>query len=291
MKIAVTGAGGFLGTELLKQFSKIADVEVYAFSFDFERKRDTYVKSNNIISVDNSEAVDFNYSAVDVLINCAFPRNVSDETFAKGLDFIQMVIEKAANDNVGSVINISSQSVYSQVRTAPADESFPPVLESKYAVGKYWSELFVNTVCRNIKHTNLRLASLIGTGFNQRITNKFAAKVIAGEQITVSGGNQLFGFLNVRDAADAIITVALDVGAWKEVYNLGASSAYTLLQIAQTAVEIGRQSSYEVSDSICSGEGDWQNTALCCDLFCNRFQWNPAYSLTDTMQEIFQSMR
>lgn len=291
MKIAVTGAGGFLGTELLRQFSKIADVEVYAFSFDFERKRDTYVKSNNIISVDNSEAVDFNYSAVDVLINCAFPRNVSDETFAKGLDFIQMVIEKAANDNVGSVINISSQSVYSQVRTAPADESFPPVLESKYAVGKYWSELFVNTVCRNIKHTNLRLASLIGTGFNQRITNKFAAKVIAGEQITVSGGNQLFGFLNVRDAADAIITVALDVGAWEEVYNLGASSAYTLLQIAQTAVEIGRQSSYEVSDSICSGEGDWQNTALCCDLFCNRFQWNPAYSLTDTMQEIFQSMR
>lgn len=291
MRIAVTGAGGFLGTELLRQFSQMADIEVNAFSFDFERKRETYVKSNNIISVDNSEATQFDYSEIDVLINCAFPRNVSDETFAKGLDFIQMVIEKAANDNVGSVINISSQSVYSQLRTAPADENFPPVLESKYAVGKYWSELFVNTVCRNIRHTNLRLASLIGTGFNQRITNKFAAKVIAGEQITVSGGNQLFGFLNVRDAADAIITVAISEGDWEEVYNLGTFSAYTLLQIAQTAVEIGRQSGYEVSDLICAGEGDWHNSVLCCNLFCNRFQWNPAYSLTDTMQEIFQSMR
>ena len=61
-----------------------------------------------------------------------------------------------------------------------ADEQTPAVLESKYAVGKYWSELFVNTLFQGIRHTNLRMASLIGAGFDQRITNKFAKSNIVG---------------------------------------------------------------------------------------------------------------
>ena len=36
MKIAITGAGGFLGTELLRQLTTREDAEVYAFTFDFE---------------------------------------------------------------------------------------------------------------------------------------------------------------------------------------------------------------------------------------------------------------
>lgn len=290
MNIAITGAGGFLGTELLRQLSKKLDVTVYAFTFDFERNRETYIISDNIISLDNSEATQFDYSEIDVLINCAFPRNVSDETFAKGLDFIQIVIEKAANDNVGSVINISSQSVYSQLRMAPADESFPPVLESKYAVGKYWSELFVNTVCRNIRHTNLRMASLIGAGFNQRITNKFVAKVIAGEQITISGGEQIFGFFDIRDAASGIIKTALSDGEWQEVYNLGTNNAYTLREIAESSLALGKEFGFTVSNPVYTDSDDWQDSALDCRLFMNRFSWKPKYSMKDTINSIYRAL-
>lgn len=97
MKIAITGAGGFLGTELLRQLAQRKDVTVYAFTFDFERQRDTYIISDNIITLDNSEAEKFDFSDTDVLINCAFPRNVSDDTFAKGLNFLQSVIEKVSS--------------------------------------------------------------------------------------------------------------------------------------------------------------------------------------------------
>ena len=288
MKIAVTGAGGFLGTELLRQMSERKDITVYAFTFDFERNRETYISSDNIITLDNSEASAYDYSDIDVLINCAFPRNVSDDTFAKGLDFIQAVIEKAVSDKVGSVINISSQSVYSQVRKEPASEKDSVILESKYAVGKYCSELFVNTVCRNIRHTNLRMASLIGAGFNQRITNKFALKTVKGEQISIMGGKQLFGFLDVRDAADGIITVALSENEWAEVYNLGSDEAYTLLGIAESAVETGRKFGYTAPVPIVSGEGEWQNSSLKCSCFRNRFGWKNKYSLADTLNAIYE---
>lgn len=293
MKIAITGAGGFLGTELLKQLSAHKEVTVYAFTFDFERNRSTYISSDNIITLDNSDAAGFDYSSVDVLINCAFPRNVENADFAKGLDFIQRVIEKAAKDNVGSVINISSQSVYDPARTQPADENSAIILETKYAVGKYWSELFVNSMSRNIRHTNLRMASLIGPGFDQRITNKFAKKVIDGEQITVIGGDQLFGYLDVRDAASGIITVALSEGNWEEVYNLGTESAYTLEQIAQTAVQVGREIGFDANNVIVADKepGSYRNSSISCDRFKQRFASEFDYDLNTSIIDIFELLR
>lgn len=206
------------------------------------------------------------------------------------MDFIQKIIEKAASDQVGAVINVSSQSVYSQQRTSPADESFPIVLESKYAVGKYWSELFVNTVCRNIRHTNLRMASLIGAGFNQRITNKFAAKVIASEQIMIAGGEQLFGFLDVRDAAAGIIKVVLSDGIWNEVYNLGTNSGYTLRQIAEAVAEQGTDFGYKAPKLECFSSDEWHNSSIICNRFMNDFSWTPEYDLRSTINSIFKSL-
>lgn len=293
MIIAITGAGGFLGTELLRRLSEKKDITVYAFTFDFERERSTYIKADNIMTFDNSDAAGFDFSSVDVLINCAFPRNVEGAGFSKGLDFISSVIEKAAHDRVGSVINISSQSVYSQSRTEAADENAEINLESKYAVGKYWSELFVNSVCRDIRHTNLRMASLIGAGFDQRITNKFAAKIINGEQLTVLGGEQRFGYLDVRDAASGIISVALSEGDWDEVYNLGNDGSYTLQEIAQAAVEVGRELGYEVKDPVVNENTDdkKQNSALDCESFEKRFAWEAQFGILDTLTDIFKNNR
>lgn len=289
MTIAITGAGGFLGTQLLKQLSDRKDVTVYAFTFEAERNRSSFIKADNIIDVDNSEAQTFDYSKVDVLINCAFPRNVEGAGFSQGLFFIQKVIEKAANDKVGSVINISSQSVYDQSRETPADENTDIILDTKYAVGKYCSELFVNSVCRNIRHTNLRMASLIGAGFDQRITNKFVKQIMNDQQLTVIGGEQRFGYLDVRDAASGIIAVALSDGDWDEVYNLGNDKSYTLIEIAQTAIEVGREFGYKTKDIIVKEDttNSKQNSSLVCNRIEMRFSWKARYKLKETLTKIF----
>ncbi|MCM1132932.1 MAG: NAD(P)-dependent oxidoreductase [Ruminococcus flavefaciens] len=236
-KIAITGAGGFLGTALMNRLVVRTDVLVYAFSFDFERSRETFVRGENIIPVDNSEVGSFDFSDIDVVINCAFPRNAASDIIADGLDFMAEVLRKSAVS--GAVINISSQSVYNTHRTEPAKETDKCCLETKYAVGKYASELMNNTLCGNIPHTNIRMASLIGPKFDQRVTNKLVETALKTGKLTVNDDNQFFGYLDIEDAVSGILSL-LEIPAenWKSVYNLGDSATYSLKMIAETIAEV-----------------------------------------------------
>ena len=134
------------------------------------------------------------------------------------------------------------------------------------------------------------MASLIGAGFNQRITNQFAMKIRAGEQITLTGGDQLFGFLDVRDAAAGILTVAYSEGAWDEAYNLGTDAAYTLLDIANTAHSVGAECGFTAPEPIVTGAGEWQNSAILCGRLYDRFGWKPSYALRDTVESIYAAL-
>ena len=235
--IAITGAGGFLGSALLKQLVTRQDVRIYAFTFDFERERPDFIKNEAVIPVDNSEVDSFDFSRVDVVIHCAFPRNAASSIIADGLDFVAKVLKKAAS--AGAVINISSQSVYDPNRTAPAKETDKCFLDSKYAVGKYASELLNNTLCAGIPHTNIRMASLIGPNFDQRVTNKLVNIALETGSLTVNDDAQYFGYLDIEDAARGILSL-LDIPAqnWKTVYNLGSARTYTLKTIAETVADV-----------------------------------------------------
>ena len=193
---------------------------------------------------------------------------------------------------MGAVINISSQSVYSQQRTEQATEETPLNLETSYAVGKYAAELLTNTLCAAIPHTNLRLASLIGAGFDQRVPNKLIAKAFAGEELKVLRGPQYYGFLDVRDAADAITAViSSDTGAWAEVYNLGTNEAYTLEDIAKTVVEIyNKKFSANLTYRTELSEKSF-NSALNCRIFNKDFHWKPRHILRDTIQWVFDQKK
>lgn len=186
-KILITGAGGFLGRYLIEAcFHK--EFEIIAIS---SQKESLYKQfsGTDILVVDKLEALSTDWSKIDVLINCAFPRNVDGEKIAEGLEYVAKVLEKANRDGVGFVINISSQSVYSQNRCEAANENTSVCLDTKYAIGKYVTELMTNSICREIRHTNLRMASLIGPEFEQRLVNKFIKSALVGENLKLIGAS------------------------------------------------------------------------------------------------------
>lgn len=289
MRVLITGGSGFLGTELVRQLAKKYEIQVIALTSQ-EKKLGQIAKYASNITVIGQNAVfepDFVFSDIDVLINCAFPRNGDGIQMANGLHYINSLMETAVTGGVKSVINISSQSVYSQMRLEEAAEDTELNLESKYAIGKYAVELMTNSLCHAIPHTNIRMASMIGVGFDQRLVNKFVKQVLAGNNLSIKGGKQLFGFLDVRDAASAIITVA-EGSNWDEVYNLGSDRSYSLLEIAECVQNTVSKANIQKTQIELVETDDWQNSSVNSARFRKQFGWNERYTLEDTIKWILQ---
>ena len=290
-KIVITGASGFLGRHLVERLKDDEQYEVYALSSKPDDLRDKIGGKNisyyhkNMLSTDMFEE--------SIVINCAYPRNSTGMAIADGLKYIQMVFEHAVEGGASAIINISSQSVYSQQRTEPATEETLVCLESPYAVGKYSVELMLESICKVSKtcYTSLRMASLIGPEFDQRIVNRFVKQALESGKLTVKRNQQRFGFFDVEDAVDGITSMlGTDELRWKSVYNLGGTGAYTLVDIAENVKNIVDTETGKKVE-ICVLDGDEKgNSELDSSLFFNDFGFKSSYSLGRSVGSIIKQM-
>lgn len=290
-RILITGAGGFLGTELVRQMAGNSEVQILALTSQKDKLKQACNNTDNVKMLDRNAVFEsaFSFAEIDILINCAFPRNNDGIQMADGLKYISDLLETAVAGGVKAVINISSQSVYSQVRTEPATESTQLNPETIYAVGKYATELMTNCICCNIPHTNIRMASLIGAEFDQRLVNKFVKQAFVGNPLSIKGGKQMFGFLDVRDAAAAIIAVA-EGSDWKSVYNLGPQQSYSLIEIAECVQNIVSNFGYAKTAVELIKTDDWQNSSLDSSRLREQFGWKERFSLEDTISDIIKAL-
>lgn len=294
MKLIITGAGGFLGQELIRQLALEEDYYIYALTSQTEKLKEKYA-DNSRVQVCHKDILlkeDISLANTDVLINCAFPRNSSGEQFEDGLEYIKNILLSAVKFGVGAVINISSQSLYNQHRQSPANEVDSVCLDSMYALGKYTIEMLVKVICSDIVYTNIRMASLIGPGFDQRVTNKFVNKAFQAEELSVKNGNQYFGFLDVEDAARGILKLMqTPFEKWKNIYNLGSQKGYTLLDIAKVVAEV-MEKHYGKKVMIEIIEDNFQvNSTIDSALLMKDTGYHPQISLEDSILRIAQSVR
>lgn len=289
INLIITGASGFLGSNLVCSLQGRDDVFIHAFSSkSAQNSKNVCYHDRNFIFTEQGRKL-LNKA---VVINCAFPRNTTGTQMADGLEYIRSLFEAAAENNAEAVINISSQSVYSSVREVPADESTPPCLDTTYAVGKYASELLLESICRNIPHTNIRLASLIGAGFNQRIVNRFVMQALETGSLTVKENKKIFSFMDISDAAAGIISMLdSDFSKWKPVYNLGTDNAYSLTDIARTVNEvISERENISINISTEHNE-DTGSSSLCNDLFLSDFGYKAETELKQSVVKIYNAIK
>lgn len=280
-RIVITGAGGFLGKELLFMGR---DLNIVAVS-----SQKVKVSTNTILIDRNNFFDDFRFMDTDILVNCAFPTYANGTQIADGMEFVKKLLMKAENEAVGGVINISSQSVHGLKRTDIASEISPISLESVYAAGKYATELLTNSLCRNIPHMNIRMASLIGADSGQRVINRMIRKVVRGEDLTVAMNARRFGFLDVRDAAAALLRLVqmLDNG-WEETYMLGSGHAYSLKEMADTILNEYKKynsNGFEIRQVDSDETG---NSGVDSSKLYSLLGWKPEYTLADSVSDIMK---
>ena len=283
-RIVVSGAGGFLGSNIINE-ALSADIEVLAITGR------TIVRTGvTVVNTDTFLRNGYPLSSDDVFINCLFPTNADGFKMADGLEKVYKMIIQAYSCGVGAFINVSSQSVYASKRTEAAKEKDILSLETPYAVGKYSSEAFTNQVFTDRPHTNVRMASLLGVGYDQRIVNRMVSQALNGDSLKVVGGMQRYGFLDVRDAAAGLIKMAdSNASFWKEIYNLGRKESYTLIDVVDCIVaEMKKEAGIEVSYTVTEGQ-DSRNSAIDAALFMHDFDWKPEITLSETTSAIIRS--
>lgn len=285
-KIIITGASGFLGSHLVEKMKDDERYEVYAFSSKPDALKEKLGGEN--IEYFHKDILDGEMLKDGIVINCAYPRNSAGAAIADGLRYTQNVFECAARFNAEAIINISSQSVYSQQRIEVATEETPVCLESLYAVGKYAVELMLESICkgREIKHTSLRMASLIGPGFDQRIINRLIKKLIFNEPITIIQQPKQMGFLDVEDAVRAIIAVIASLKkGWKPIYNVGNGHGYTVEEI-YNLIEMELKDSVKTEKVVFQVGEDISNSAVSYDLLRKDTGFIPTVDLEESINRI-----
>lgn len=291
MKIVITGAGGFLGREIVEHINKSEGYEIIALTSQTKSFELQYGRYNNIQIIDYMNYMQIDFSKIDFLISCAFPTKTEDNiAMAKGLEYVCSLLNYANTMGVKHIIDISTQSVYGTQRSYKAYETSKINLDTKYAVGKYYTELMLDNICKNCSLIHYRIASLIGVNFEQRITNIFVSKLVQGFPLHVIDGNQIMGYMDVRDAANAIVLSLpqLTAARGREIYNISAG-AYSLFDIANTVIETGKEYNIVPKPMICEATGKFRDTSVDSEKFQSIFNWKARYALEDTIHDIFES--
>lgn len=291
--ILISGASGLLGNELVNQLLNTTSYNVVALTSQREKLKKQYRDERlTVLHVENWENNIDSKLKIDTFINCAFPRSSDPEQLAKGLLFTEEIVKKAIRLNTKSIINISSQSVYSQKEKEVTNESLTVAPESLYGMTKYASERIVKNICESSKekvfYSNIRLASLTGLNFDVRMTNRFVKSALTNQPITINGGEQQISYLEVRDAAEAL-TKMIDVEShkWRKLYNLGNNESFTLLELTNLIKEIAAQHSiYSLEIIHNEGQANFSNL-INSEQFYNEFNWTPNYNLEKMIEELF----
>lgn len=242
MKIAITGASGFLGTEIIRELQNEGEHNIVALTRTGKEAQE------------GIQWVTTDYTAdhlADVLTGCSCVLHLAAirGTTGRIADYqeneiltenLLLAMKKA---EVKRMVFASSIAVYSDVNTIPWTEEMPLTPKTLYGITKASCEYLCQYHARtgNMEYTIFRIAQVLGTQERRKgMMNVFLDTAREHGQLCVSGKSTAKRqFIFVEDLAKAFVWAARKEQG-SHIYNLGMPEAYTNLKIAQLVNEAFR---------------------------------------------------
>jgi len=237
MNILITGAGGFIGSSLVRTLAaesrdEISGIVLEATGFSHPRYHE--------IELDLA-GPDFRArlpSSVDIVVHLAqslgyrnFPETAND-LFAVNVDSTFRLLEWARTHGVQKFVLASTGNVY-EPSTKTLTEADPCRPASFYGASKYAAEVLAGQYSHFFETAILRIFGVYGPGQNSMMVPDMIRRVRTGTEITLAEGRGLvFTPVYVDDCVELLLRVIRLPGSGPSgVFNLGGNQVVDLKTI------------------------------------------------------------
>lgn len=219
-KVIITGANGFIGSNLTKIFSEDG-FEVTAVVRD---------KNSDVSSISSLQGIKIVYCSLDniedlssiltekydLFLHFAWDSSAGigrcDENLQlKNIEATCKAVKTAKKLGCKRFVFAGSIMAY-EARESVLNNGFSPSSSYIYSISKLTASMMAKTVAvsENIEFVDVVISNIYGVGEkSMRFLNSTVHKIISGEHLKLTSCQQTYDFIYVTDAAEAIKTVAL----------------------------------------------------------------------------------
>ena len=239
-RLAVTGAGGFLGSAAVETLQSYdGDLRAQA------RPGDPWIPpcETTLFDLSDQRALNKFLDGVDVVVHLAGPPSVQ-ASFRDPVAFAQAhvagtaaVIEAMRKHSVRVIVYVSSAEVYGRPATAVVPEEHPLAPRSPYGAAKLGAEAFIRAAAftGDITGYILRPFSIFGPRINaSSLFGTIMLQLRAGDDVRIERVDIVRDFCHVSDVARAISLACRRPSAGMLTLNVGTGVATSAAELALT---------------------------------------------------------
>ena len=310
-RILVTGAGGFVGTHLLRSLLTQADVEIFAAVYKSTSNISQLLDARHIIEGDLTDA-NFTQELIKttnpaVIYHLAALSVVQDsDTHALGIMASNTAISYHLLESMRTLapqarlIAIGSANAYGLVDPAnlPIKESAPLRPLNPYAISKITQEMLAlqYALTHNLDIVLLRPFNHTGAGqTNNFVIPALVQQIVAAErgeksEIVVGNLHTSRDFTDVRDMVKAYILAAEKCQSG-EIYNIGSGTGHSIQDIIDTLRSLTARPFTVKTSEQRARHGDVPVLIADATKFATLTGWKPEIPFTATLQAILDYWR
>jgi UDP-glucose 4-epimerase len=285
MNILITGINGMIGKSVAKELYK--DNIIFGTSRSKENKTTLQIEYFGINISSSDIITSFVNKQIDIIVHCAAAIEsdpLSKELISTNCMGIRNIATLALEHKCKKLVYISSIPIIGRPTQIPITEEHPVFPLKVYHATKYFGELYLIDVLKEIDLVILRIPSPLGIDIDEKkIVPTIIKKCLKNEDVILFGkGQRVQNYIDVKDIAIAV-NLAIHEKI-KGTYNIASERSYSNREIAEITINLLNSKSKIIYDGIDDEEDNKWIVSI--DKAKHDFNFRPRFSLVSSITEM-----